>query len=214
MASFAFNGSGTPSDDSNLFEEVQPWYRSTTLLVVAGVALAGFLVFAVRTWNENRIQEKTDSFLSVYAQAADNAARLKLLEANPGVPETGADLLIVGASFFEGGDAENAAKAFALAADRFPRAELAPGAWLAQGQLLLVQGKADEAAAKLQKVASSPDRAAQGYRPLALLSLARLHQDGGKAGEARQELQELIAKYPDSSFVPEARAQLGRLPSS
>jgi predicted negative regulator of RcsB-dependent stress response len=215
MASFAFNGSGHDNSDldSDIFEEAQPWYRSTGFLVIVGLVIVGLLVFAFRAWNESVVERKTDAFLTVYAQATDNATRLKVLEAHPAVPETVADLLMVGASFLEAGDRDNAAKAFALASNRFPHSELAAGTWLAQGQLLAAQGKTDEATAKLRKVISSPDRAALGYRPLALLTLARLHQDAGKTSEARQELQDLIAKYPESAFLPEARAQLGHLPA-
>ncbi len=212
MASFAFNGSGSPHDDSDLFEEGQPWYRSAGLWAIVGVAFVGFLVFAARAWNESRVQQKTDAFLALYTQAPDNAARLKLLKEHADIPETAADLLVLGSAFLQAGDQDGAATAFSLAADRFPRSELAPGAWLAQGQLLAAQGRADEAAAKLQKVISSSDRAAQGYRPLALLAMARLHQEAGKTDQARQELQELVAKYPESAFVPEANSQLNRLP--
>lgn len=56
---------------------------------------------------------------------------------------------------------------------------------------------------------TSPERAAQER-----FELARFEEQQGNAAHARRIYQEIIAKYPETSWAEQARQRVGELPSA
>jgi predicted negative regulator of RcsB-dependent stress response len=198
-------------DEQNVFEDEQPWYRSPAPWVVVTLLAAVIGGFSIHALKEGAEEKATSDYLTAAAQAATPEARLKLAQAHLDLPATAGELMTLGAAFADAKNYDGARTAFGLVTDHFADNPLAAGARLGAAQALEAQGKLDEAIALLQKPYGAES---EGYRPLGLLVLGRLQQGKKNFPAARQSLQDLVAKYPQSAFVPEAQQLLAALPAS
>lgn len=197
--------------DSNLFDEESPWYRSPLAVAAAAAVVIALVWFLFDRLVETRREQQTAAFLDLYAAAATADDKLKVTQAHLDVPDALVELLNLGASFSATKNYAAAESAFALAATRFPKSPLADAALLGQADALRAQGKADAATAPLERITTQGTEA---YRPAAFLALASIRREKNDLAGARQALQELIAKYPQSAFAPRAQEALAALPAS
>jgi len=194
--------------DTNVFEEETPWFRSPAVLLLTGVIVVALFGFLIDRLVENHRDSQTEAFLAVYSQAATPDDKLKVAQAHLDLPDTAVELLTLGATFSQASQYPSAQTAFGLVADKFPKSPLADAGRLGEAEALEAQGKLDDALPLLQQIAGD------GYRPAAYLAEARIREDKKDFSGARQALQDLIAKYPESSFVSQAKEKLAALPAS
>ncbi|HEY8966102.1 MAG TPA: tetratricopeptide repeat protein [Candidatus Methylacidiphilales bacterium] len=207
MSSPRFQFPDSSSDAPVLVNDESAWNPAVLLWTVVGaVAIVGLGVVGWQ-WSAARTAAKTETFLESYAQAKDDVVKLGILENNAGLPAVVGEALPLGAKLLQGGNAEAAKKAFALAADH-AKGDLLGTALVGEAQALAELNDINGAVILLKRV--STEKGTESSRPLALLLTGRYYNVAGKASEARQALEELKTKYPNSAFVQEADSVLRR----
>jgi len=209
--------------------DIVDWLEKNRGLVIRMVGAAVVVVAAVGVWNlwsnsrRDAAAALLDEGLKAYRPAAATGATQppppRLTEALAALEKAaergGSSGVGVSASFYRASvlvDLGRPAEAVPILEGIVATAPTAALGGSARALLAIACEKAgdgEKAAAALQQLASD----ATGVFPadVALVRLAELRERQGKAGEAKQAYQDILARFPDGSVAEEARAAVQRL---
>ncbi len=195
-----------------------------TVVTAVGAALVVVVVVALGVWWHQRSQAEVEQSLSrgldligaTQAGDAGNTGAARYGDALPLFEQAAKRGAGTGpgevAAFYEGstllrlGRAREAVSALEGVVSKGRNAALVESARWLLAEALVAAGESDKAVALYRKIADEP---AAIYPPdMALLQMGKVLSREGKAAEARQTWEDLLAKYPQSASAAEARALL------
>lgn len=183
---------------------------SKTWITLGAVALLGIGALVAYSWQQDKAMRAVEQSNAALVAAKTPEEKLVVARGFAGNVAASSWLLELGSTFYTDKKYTLSAEAYSLLVQRQPNSPMVPAALVGQAEALLANKQGEQAVPLLQKVIDS--KTVNAYQPLARLVLADWQISQRKVQEARQTLQDLLARSPESSFAGESTRILTSLP--
>ena len=187
-------------------------YGSVFVIVV--LAVVGFLLYSYNSRQKatELAYEAYKVYYSTAPQGENKTERvstaLDLFKKAYDANKTPATLFYIADCYYELGRYDEALKTLKDFTARYSSdGQVAPLAYQKMAMVYIVKGDTEEALKTLDALYNLKGNI---YKDFSLIESAKLLEKAGKTAEAKTKYEELVKKFPDSPFVEEAKAKLGK----
>ena len=197
-----------PAEEPRILESETPSWLSAK--VIAPVILAIAAGVGLVLWQVSKSEKARNEAAQLLASSPGAETWEKLIRDYPGQPATALAILDAAEDASSKKDHRKAAGLYEKFGREFPKHPLLSAARLGQANQLALAG--DGAAAQSLYLRIVTERPPDAFRTAAAVGLARIQIQENRPEAARQVLNDVLAENNGSSFLPEARALLEKLP--
>ena len=197
-----------PAEEPRILEPETPSWLSAKVIVPVVLALAAGVGLIL--WQVSKSEKARNEAAQLLAANPGAETWEKLIRDYPGQPATALAILDAAEDASSKKDHRKAAGLYENFVREFPKHPLLSAARLGQANQLALAG--DGAAAQSLYLRIVTERPPDAFRTAAAVGLARIQIQENRPEAARQVLNDVLAENNGSSFLPEARAMLEKLP--